>query len=252
MVVAGRTHFFHTVRVSLGKGETQTAKARGKQAMKRLGFLVGAVLTAAACAPAHAAIVAISSPDAAYTSSTSVIPITDPLFTGLTSISDGTLTIDFDSTVEVRSVPAGGWATWSSPPESEDATPTVLFTLGDTSVELTFDSPLDVFGVEVEPNPFAVHTITMSFFDGLTLLGSVARPVDGSAGARLLAGTGDAGETFDRVVISSTADFAMAQPRYSLASAQAVPEPASLAIFGIGGLGLIAAARKRRAAKKVA
>lgn len=62
----------------------------------------------------------IENPDAAYLAATTKIDI-DQFADGTTldSISDGTLTVSFSDTVAKLPVP-DTWATWSSPPFSED------------------------------------------------------------------------------------------------------------------------------------
>src|SRR5262249_17863251 len=132
----------------------------------------------------------ISQPTTSYINSTSLLPITVPDFTDLTSVSttDGKQTVTFSSPMQAATVP-DSWATWNSPPATESSTPRVLWTGGATSVTLTLSQPATTFGVEVEPNPFEVHTITATFFSAQGTIGLVSQAVDGFHGALLAAGS---------------------------------------------------------------
>jgi hypothetical protein len=152
----------------------------------------------------------ISSPTAAYTSSTSLIPITQPDFANVTSLTNGSQTVTFSSAMQALTVP-NSWATWNSPPNTETSTPRVLWTGGATSVTLTLANPTSVFGFETEPNPFNVHTITATFMSGASTLGTITRSVNGNAGALLAAASTD--QPITHVQISSDVDFAIAQIR---------------------------------------
>lgn len=210
--------------------------------MKNLRAIFGfAVLGFAAALPAQAAFVSITNPDAAYLASTTKIalPGSGP---DVTSITDGTLTVGFSDSMAQRQVP-GGWGTWSSPPNSESATPAVLRNLDISSLTLALSQDVTTFGLELESNAFGAFDFTAQFFDGLTEIGSITRSVNGNAGARLFAGTSDI--AFDRVVISvaGTTGFALAQVRYDLAAQ--VPEPGTLALVGLAALGLFGARRRQ-------
>jgi hypothetical protein len=158
-------------------------------------------------------ITAIENPDAAYIAATDVIDISGIAdFTNLTSITDGTQTVSFDLTMNKRSVPAS-WGTWGSPPFTEGNTPHILYTQGADALEMTLSVPSGIFGFELNPNPFAVHTYTAQFYSGAELVGSITRDISGDAGARLLAAQTN-GPLFDRVVVTGTADFAIARVRY--------------------------------------
>jgi hypothetical protein len=220
------------------------------KARSAICLAVGLVFTPAGVS--RAGLIQILSPDAAYQGSSAVIPITGPDGTDLTSLTDGILTITFSHIREVHTVPGGGWNTWSSPPDSEDATPRVLsadnLDPSLSSLTLTFDRPLSTFGVEAEGELFDVRTFTATFFNGANAVGSFSRDIGGDADARLLAASATGGDLFTGVTIASDTDFALAQFRYGLTPAAAVPEPGGLTLFGLGVLGLWGYARRHRRA----
>ena len=180
-------------------------------------------------APSHA-FSTFTSPDSLYLSSTTLIDISGiPEFTSLTSVTDGTQTVSFSGTVQKRQV-GSSWLTWGSPPATESSTPPVLFYTGD-SLTLSLSSPSSIFGFELQPNIFSQFSYTASYYSGASLLGSINRSPDGSAGALLYAAsTSD----ITRVEISATGTssqgFAIAQLRYG-AGTTSVPGP--LPILGV-------------------
>jgi hypothetical protein len=130
-----------------------------------------------------------SAPVLAYTSKTCVINLNSiPDLTDVDSVTGCGMTIHFDFTVNKRTVPGGGWASWGSPPNTETATPRVLYA-ATTSVTLTYSSRSRTVGVEAEPQEFAVHSISATFLrqNGASL-GTITRNVDGNGGALLFAG----------------------------------------------------------------
>src|SRR5947209_6623131 len=92
---------------------------------------------------ATAAFITIPQPNAAYTSSTTLIPITGDDFSVTNTLLDANLTVTFSTPMEKFSVPTT-WTNWGSSPAVEGSTPNVLspedFTF--TSVTLTFSHPL--------------------------------------------------------------------------------------------------------------
>jgi len=174
------------------------------------------VLTQLVARPAYAAFTPISSPTTAYTGSTTLLPITVPDFTNITSVTNGTETVTFSIPMQARTVPTS-WQTWNCPPYTESCTPRVLETTPATSVTIALSNPASTFGVEVEPDPYSVYTITATFLNGTTVLGTVSQAVNGYHGALLAAASDN--EPITSVQISSGSDFAIAQIR----TAKAIP-----------------------------
>src|SRR5687768_13806259 len=104
---------------------------------------------------ANAEITVIPQPDAEYQEATTKIDISnlpDHQYIGdvLGFITDGTLTVTFDPPVYKATVPVS-WARWSSPPNSESATPAILVN-EDLSLIMDLSMPVTTFGFELEPN----------------------------------------------------------------------------------------------------
>src|SRR5262249_13171154 len=138
-------------------------------------------------APSFAQFTTHAQPDAAYTGITTVMAIPGANLSTTTTLTDGTETLTFSNTMDVRTVPGGGWATWSSPPNSESATPKVLaVTTGITTFTITLTPPRKTFGVELEPNN-GTQPITLTYMNGATTLGAISQSVVGNSGARLFA-----------------------------------------------------------------
>jgi len=179
--------------------------------------LAAAILLGLLASPAGAAtFTAIPQPDAAYQASTTKIDISAlTCYSSYGSITDGTQTVTFATSMEKRTVSSCGWASWSSPPNSESATPHVLYSQGQITQTLTMSKPTVTFGFELEPNPFAVIPFTADFIlmSGPTVVGTIPIAVDGSYGARLFAAS-VTGTLIDKVVITGTTDFSIAQVRY--------------------------------------
>jgi hypothetical protein len=221
-----------------------------RQLSKALRLAAGAAVCCtvlAAASPSRGDFLAVNPTDAAalaaFRSSTSLISLAGlPLGVPISSVTDGTLSVAFDHPRSPEQVGVT-WATWSSPPFSETATPIVLpdFRSGGLpTATFTFSQALSAFGMELEPDPFGMHPITVSFFDGATLVGTISQMVEGSAGAREFAATTTT-QQFTSVTISSDFDFAAAQLRYTTS----VPEPGTLALSAVGFVGLLAYAWRR-------
>lgn len=192
---------------------TQTIQKPSQSGIRLAAAILFGLVSSSAGA---ATFTAIPQPDAAYQASTTKIDIS--LLTcssSYGSITDGTQTVAFATQMVKYTVPGCGWASWSSPPWSESATPDVLYSAGQITQTLTMSKPTVTFGFELEPNPFAVIPFTADFIlmSGPTVVGTIPIAVNGASGARLFAAT-VTGTLIDKVVITGTTDFAIAQVRY--------------------------------------
>lgn len=177
-------------------------------------------------------------PDAGYLAATIGVNFNDVDESLLTSITDGVQTINFSSPMRASTVGAN-WASWGAPPNTESATPRVLWSgLDDnfdpvTTVLLSLSVPAAIFGFELEPGPTEVHAVAARFFMAGALQQEITLNVDGNGGALLFAAGADPGARFDSVVITSDADWAAGQFRYAEATTT-IPEPDSGALLLIG------------------
>src|SRR3546814_7477268 len=96
-------------------------------------------------------------------------------------ISDWSSDVCSSDLVNIRTI-GDGWGTWSG-----GYTGQVLFSNGATSVSGTFTNPVGAFGFFSEPDPFSVHSFTMSLSDG----GSISGDFSGNAGAGFLDWVGE-------------------------------------------------------------
>jgi hypothetical protein len=184
--------------------------------------------------PAYADFIPIAQPNAAYTSSAGLLPITAPDFFTISTLQNAQVTLNSNVPLVALTVP-GTWTSWGSPPNVENATPRVLWTNGFTSLTLSTAALMGTFGLEAQPNTDVPSSITVDFFNNSILVGSITRLVDGNAGAQLFAASTTT-TGFNRIVISSTDDFAIAQVRVRL-----VPEPGTFTnLIGAAVVGVVA------------
>jgi hypothetical protein len=182
---------------------------------------------------ASATFMQIPLPDAAYTSSTTLIPITGPDGGTTLTLSDPNLTVTFSTLMQKFTVPTT-WTTWGSPPAVETSTPRVLSPadLSVTSVTLLFSQPLSTFGLEAQPDAIAQYgafPLTLDFFNGVTPLGTVSNTLDGTTAALFAASSMTPITSVTLTVHGNAAaqqgvDPGIAQIRYALAAPQSVPE----------------------------
>ena len=187
--------------------------------MHRLTALVLFLLT---LTPATHAGTVILTPDPGYLATTTLVTFSDPDEALLSAVTASPLTITFSNLFRASTV-GNNWATrvlWSG---LDDNT---FFPI--TTSTLDFSLPVSLFGFELQPGPTDQHTVTASFFNGVTLLQSISRDLLGDSGARLFAYSAGPGESITSVVINSDADWAIGQLRFQ--EAEPVPEPATAAL----------------------
>lgn len=186
---------------------------------------------------ANAAFVQIPQPDAAYTSSTTLLPITGNDLDTTTTLSDANLTLTFSALMQVFT----DWGSWGAPPATEGNTPVppVLspFDFQNVfSVTMTFSKGLTTFGLEAEPDAVTQGPFPMKldFFNGAMLLGTVSYgSVSGEGGAVLFAASSMTPITSATLTVEGNAnvpegvDFGAARFRYTLAPTSSVPESGS-------------------------
>jgi hypothetical protein len=198
---------------------------------------------AAASGWARGDFLVVPTPTAAYQATTSKVPIIGAQGTVDNAISDGTLTITLSAPTTVATVGPGVFG-WGNPPTVEATAPAVLFSQFQLSRTLTFNQALSTFGVEMQSNNGTSFlnpnfTLTATFFDGGTLVGTISQRLVAPGGARLFAASTTT-DPFTSVTLTSSSGsggFNFGQVRYTVAT---VPEPSSLtlAILGICGHGL--------------
>ncbi|MEP6781784.1 MAG: PEP-CTERM sorting domain-containing protein [Gemmatimonadaceae bacterium] len=186
----------------------------------------------------------ITAPNAGYLGSTSLMAITAANNANFTSVTNGPFTATFSSALNARTVPSGGWSSWSASPFSETATPRVGASVDVSSLTINLSSATTIFGFEAEPDPFSIHLISAAFFRGASMVGTASMNVDGNAGARLFAWQSAGG--IDRVQLTTDAPFGLAQFRVGSAASTTTPEPSTYALMlgALAGLGVVT--RRRR------
>jgi hypothetical protein len=158
------------------------------------------------------------SPVLAYTSKTCVINFNNLMDNEVVnSVTGCGVKVRFSVPMMKLTVP-GTFNNWGSPPDTETATPRVLWTqLGVTEVVLTYSARSRIVGVEAEQNPFGTSTIDATFRrQSGASLGTISRDITAPSGARLFAGKAKSPTTTARiktVTLSSDVDFVIARIR---------------------------------------
>jgi PEP-CTERM motif len=162
--------------------------------------------------------------------------------------SGGTITalppFSFSSGMVELSVP-GGWSTWNCPPATESCTPNVLYSNGQSALFIGLSGTYNTAGFELEPDLFAVETVSVQFFDqNGNIIADIDRDVNGSGGALLFALQDDTpGKWISGISIVNIAgdDFAIGQLR----AGNSIPEPGTMLMLGTGLLGALGVLRRK-------
>jgi hypothetical protein len=151
-------------------------------------------------------------------------------------------TLSFGTDLFGAQVPTS-WLTWN--PLSINPTPAVLDTFGGNIVTGAFSGAIMAFGLEMEPNEFASHDMTLALSDATSLQLSV----DGNAGAMFFGWVGQAitGMTLSCDDCDAAPGFAFGNMVQGNIPTATVAEPATLALFGLGLAGLAFARRRKTA-----
>lgn len=207
--------------------------------MRRI-LLAALVLIAVSVSEAHAAIIVQSlgtGAPPAVLGGYSMTPFPNDVRPVVSNVNDVTSPLggllSFNIPLTHREV-GNGWGSWS-----HGYTGDVYYSNGATSIALTLPPNTGAFYFYAEPNPFNVFNITATANDGTFL----TIPVNGSAGA---AGWGfyTTGGALTSITVSSNVDFAIGE--FGIAAA-AVPEPATMAVFGLMAVGAFGVRRRLKA-----
>ena len=131
-----------------------------------------------------------------------------------------------------------------------NASPNVIYgdlsaTIGEGALSILLDAATDVFGMDVVGSNGGAFTVQFFAING-SLLGTIAQGIsgDGFFGFRATAG-----EQIRGVSITNTDLGGIGYDNVTFNAVSEVPEPASIAMWGLGALGLVFARRKRRQTK---
>ena len=211
--------------------------------MNALKGVTGAVFGALLISASAEAAVAVFETRAAWEAAVSG-PFTETAtFPGIAVFADvnaltlnGGTTLTFGSAVNKRTIGIG-WASWSG-----GFTGDVFYSKGLTSITAGI-SAIDAFGLELEPNPQDVITMSLILNDGSVVTQEITQDVDGDGGAKFF---GWVGAGIVSITMSAESDFAFGRfVEAEIDTGTSIPEPGSLLLL-IGSLGVLGAAARRK------
>jgi hypothetical protein len=215
--------------------------------------LAAALLLAAPGSPARAAV--MTAPPAAFPGGSPLLTF-DGLLTNLEVNGLNVSGVSF--AVVVGGAPTNGRVVIDGGPGvTNNVAPQNIVSVGPIvglSLDVTLPAPATLFGFGyaiLNTTPVA-NAVTVELFDGAVSVGSlsynaVPDPLfsGGFAGIQSTLAFNRARLTFNSAAAPA---FAVDNVRFAAAPAAAIPEPASLALLGVGAAGLAGYARRRRAA----
>jgi len=157
-----------------------------------------------------------NNPNANYLSgATCLIPLTMADGTLVPAVSQCGVTVTFIAPPTKLSIPATWPSPWGNAPNQVEITnPEVLYTAGQTTLQIRFSSPRRIAGFEASPQLGTVQSFKADYIDASgNLIGTVSRTIQG-AKARLIAAKTQATTKVAVIQITSNGDFAIARLRF--------------------------------------
>ena len=118
----------------------------------------------------------------------------------------------------------------------------LVFVADLAGVSISFSQPVNAFGAGAIGNITGGYAITMRFYDGNTLLGSVvglgAAGFSGNTGVTFVGGQSTTAFNKVEIVSSGSGGFGFAMNGMAIGPVAAVPEPATAAMLAVGMLAL--------------
>lgn len=109
---------------------------------------------------------------------------------------------------------------------------------------VTFDGPVKGFGFDTNSLMGTEFSITINFISGPAYTNSFS--VADSSALEFFGFTSDATDITSAVILGNDSFFSFALDNFTFGPAGVIPEPSSIALAGLGALGLLGLARKRR------
>jgi hypothetical protein len=156
-----------------------------------------------------------NNPNAAYLAGAScLITLSMADGTVVGSVSQCGQLITFTAAPTKLSIPATWPSPWGAPPQVEITNPDVLYTTGQTSLQISFSSPRRIAGFEISPQLGVVQSFKANYIDASgNLIGTINKTVSGGK-ARLIAAKTQASTKVSTIMITSNGDFAIARLRF--------------------------------------